>query len=85
MKINLHIERLVLEGLPVEQPHILRRSLEADLAGRLMEGGISEELRAQRSAPHVLGGAMRVEQKPGSARLGTQIASAVYHGIGARR
>lgn len=85
MKIHLHIERLVLDGLPVEQPQVLRRALEADLAGRFMEGGLSAELRAQRSARSVTGGAVRVEQRPDSARLGAQIAGAVYHGIGAKK
>lgn len=85
MKIHLHIERLVLEGLPIEQPHLLRRALETDLAGRLREGGISPELHTERSTARVAGGDLKVERRPDPSRLGTQIASAVYRGIGARK
>ncbi|MFI5101921.1 MAG: hypothetical protein ACHP9V_00980 [Terriglobales bacterium] len=85
MKIHLHIERLVLDGLPVDQPRILRNALEQELAGRLMEGGLSPELRSGGAVPHVRGGAIELGQGSHPARLGTQIAGAVYRGIGARK
>ena len=83
MKIHLHIERLVLDGVAVDQPRILREALEHELMSRLKEGGLSRELRSGAVVPHVHGGAIELGQSSHSARLGSQIAGAVYRGIGA--
>lgn len=85
MKIRVHIERLVLEGVAVEQPRILRKALEQELTGRLMEGSLSREFRGGGAVPHVHGGAIELGQGSHPAKLGTQIAGAVYRGIGARK
>ena len=85
MKIHLHIERVVLDGVPVDQPRILRRALQQELASRLMQGGLSPDLRSGGAVPSVRGGAVELGQGSPSARLGTQIAGAVYRGIGARK
>ena len=82
MKIYLHIERLVLEGVPADQPRLLRQALEQELTGRLTEGGLAPELRRGGAVPHVRGGSIDLSQKSHSANLGTQIAGAVYRGIG---
>jgi hypothetical protein len=85
MKIHLHIERLVLDGVALDQPGVLRRALEQELTGRLMEGGLSPELRPGGAVPSVRGGAIELGQGSNPARLGTQIAGAVYRGIGGRK
>ena len=85
MNIHLHIERLVLDGVAVDQPRILRRALERELTSRLMEGGLLPELRSGGAVPHVRGGAIELSQRSHPARLGSQIAGAVYRGIGARK
>ena len=85
MKIHLHIERLVLDRVAVDQPRILRRALERGLTSRLMEGGLSPDLRSGGAVPSVRGGAIELGQGSPSARLGSQIAAAVYRGIGARK
>jgi len=85
MNINVHIERVVLDGVPVDQPRILRRALERELTSRLMEGGLLPELRSGGAVPHVRGGAIELSQRSHPARLGSQIAGAVYRGIGARK
>lgn len=85
MKIHLHIERLVLDGVPVDEPRVLRGALERELTCRLMEGGLSPDLRSGGAVPSVRGGAIELGQGSNSARLGTQIAGAVYPGIGARK
>jgi hypothetical protein len=85
MKIHLHIERVVLEGVAVDQPRILRKALEQELTGRLKEGGLSPELSAGVAVPHMRGGEIERAQVSHPARLGTQIAGAVYRGIGARK
>ena len=85
MKIHLRIERLVLDGVSVHQPRLLRAALEQELAGQLMQGGLSPELRSGGALPSVRGGAIELGQGSNPARLGTQIAGAVYRGIGARK
>jgi hypothetical protein len=85
MNINVHIERVVLDGVPVDQPRSLRRALEQELTSRLTEGGLLPELRSGGAMPHVRGGAIELSRRSHPARLGSQIAGAVYRGIGARR
>jgi len=85
MKIHLHIERVVLDGVPVDQHRILRRALEQELTSRLMEGGLLPELSSGGAVPHVRGGAIEFTPRSHPARLGSQIAGAVYRGIGARK
>jgi hypothetical protein len=85
MNIHLHIERLVLDGVSVDQPRVLRAALEQELAGRLMQGGLSRELRSGGALPSVGGGAIELGQGSHPARLGAQIAGAVYRGIGGRK
>jgi hypothetical protein len=85
MTIHLHIERLVLDGVAVDQLRVLRRALEQELTGSLMEGGLSPELRPGGAVPSVRGGSIELGQGSNSARLGTQIAGAIYRGIGARK
>jgi hypothetical protein len=85
MKIHLHIERLILDGVAVDQPRILSKALEQELAGRLMEGGLSPELRSGGAVSSVRGGAIELGHGSHPAKLGTQIAGEVYRGIGARK
>ena len=85
MKIHLQIERVVLDGVPVDQPRLLRKALEQELASRLMEGGLSPDLRSGGAVPRVRGGAIELGQGSNPARLGSQIAGAVYRGIGAKK
>ena len=63
MKIHLHIERLVLDGVAVDQPRVLRTAMEQELAGRLKEGGLSPELRSGGAVPSVRGGRDRTRPR----------------------
>jgi hypothetical protein len=85
MKIYLHIERLVLDGVAVEQPRVLRRALEKELSRRLMDGGLSPEFRTGGAVARVHGGSIELGKGSNPAKLGTQIAGAVYRGIGASK
>ena len=84
MNINLHIERLVLDGLPVEanDSAMLRAAIEAELTRLLTENGLSSRLQTGGALPRLqananqLGGAGRPPQ------LGQQIAQTVYDSIG---
>ena len=85
MKINLHIERVVLDGLPADHGRDLRAALCHGLATQLKEGGLAPELRAGGALPTLTGGEVRFERQAKPGRLGEQIAGAVYRGIGAKR
>ena len=83
MNINLHIDRLVLEGVNIApgQRHLLQASVEAELA-RLLSGGVlapgfAEGTNLSRVSAN---GIELTGNKP--AQLGRQIAESVYGGIG---
>jgi hypothetical protein len=83
MSIKLHIERLILEGLPVShaQGPALSAALERELARLLTNGGLESSLQsggAWRSVP-VRPFQLTAGQPP---QLGRQIARAIYQGIG---
>ncbi|HEY7403863.1 MAG TPA: hypothetical protein VIB39_10100 [Candidatus Angelobacter sp.] len=87
MKIDLRIERLVLEGLPVgagDSRHI-KAAVTAELTRLLSEGGISGELSGGGAAPNVPAPGFQLEQKAKPQQLGRQIARSVYGGIGRQK
>jgi len=85
MNIDLHIERLVIDGdvAPAEIPRI-RRSLQRELTRLLRNGGLSRELRDGAALPSVRGGSIGHGADRGVAPLGSSLARAVYEGIGDR-
>jgi hypothetical protein len=85
MKINLHIERLVLEeGLPVTtaQRSQVQRAVAAELGSLLASGGLSQELRGGVVVPRIRSGAIFLRRDSHPGKVGTEIARAVHQGIG---
>lgn len=85
MNVNLHIERLVLDGLAL--PHadrpVLQAVLEAELGRLLAEGGLSPALQGGGARPELPAGEIDLAPGGDPAQLGAQIARAVYAGLGA--
>jgi hypothetical protein len=83
MSIKLHIDRLILEGLPVSsaQGPRVRAAVEAELVRLLATGGLSPDLRAV-AIPHVRAGNLQFSAESRPAQLGKEIARSVYGGIG---
>jgi hypothetical protein len=84
MKTNVHIERLILEGLPVsihEGPRV-QAAVAAELARLIGIHGISDDLRRGAAVPTVRARGMRMAERATSRQLGTEIARVVYEGIG---
>jgi hypothetical protein len=84
MKITVHIERLVLDGLtvtPAERP-AMRVAVEKELTRLLARDGLSHQLRSAGALPRVTGGNLRLSQGNKPAQLGRQVARAVHSGIG---
>lgn len=84
MNINLHIERLVVDGLPLEQRQgpLLRAAVQQELTHLLADGHLVAQLGAGGASAFVNGGSMPLTERPSPGRLGEQIAAAVYGGLG---
>jgi len=83
MTINLHIERLILDGLPVasEQGALVQQAVQRDLT-RLLATGELENARPSGGTVYCLQTTgIQVAQEISPARLGEQIAAAVYGGL----
>ncbi len=84
MKINVRIERLILEGLPVTplQGPKAQRAVEEELARLLASSGLLEELRSGAALPRVKAGTLSLLKESHPITLGKDIARAVHEGIG---
>jgi hypothetical protein len=83
MNINVSIERLVLDGLPIShaQAPLIGAAVETELARLLATGGLEIGLQSSGAWPSM---PVSVVQLTASnpAQLGQEIAQAVYGGIG---
>ena len=87
MNVHVHIERLILDGLPLEwsQGPLVRAAIEQELTRLLAAHGLSDELRLGGAVPRVRAGALPLARESHPAGLGRQIARSVYRGIGGTR
>lgn len=83
MKIALHIERLVLDGVPLgaAQGARLRRAVEQELARLIARGGLPDAGQGGAVA-RADAGAIRMRPRDDADALGRKIAQAAYRGIG---
>ena len=84
MKVRLHVERLVLEGIDLDAAGrpLLQAALETELGRLLAEGGVNPDLRAGGAMPAVRAAGFEMSGDGNAAGLGRQIARSVYGGIG---
>jgi hypothetical protein len=84
MNINLHIERLILDGLPIEGLHgpLVQAAVEAELSRLLSAGGLHASLQSGIAVPSVRADVMSLNAGTNPKQIGQQIARAVYGGIG---
>lgn len=82
--IHLHIERLILDGLPIEraQGPQVQVAVEAELSRLLAEHGLAASLQAGGAAPSVAVAGIQVASSSNPAHMGRQIAQSVFGGIG---
>jgi hypothetical protein len=83
MNIELHIERLVLEGIdtPPGRGEQLRAGISAELTRLLRDGGLADSV-TQPGAVARLSGAPAELSASGPDQLARQLAGAIYGGIG---
>ena len=81
MNVELHIERLVLDGLPegAVQPHLVRRAIEAELASLLSR--TAHAPREGCAVPSVPAPAFRLMRSAGAARAGRDIARSLHSAL----
>jgi hypothetical protein len=84
MKIHLHIERVVLEGVAIAgaEHRLFRTAISTELARLLQIDGLSDELRTSAFLTHVPAGTLRVGNENSAAKLGADVARSVHQGIG---
>lgn len=84
MDVNLHIERLVLDGitLSVRERAVLGTAVTTELTRLIHEGGLPANLPASGIVPSIPAGVIQLGNDHNPARLGQQIAQAVYGGNG---
>ncbi len=88
MKINLHIDRLVLEGVPagrIRQRH-LKEAVASELSRLIADGGSEGAGRIHtgaqsRTERNVSAGTIALPARPEAGKTGHKIAAAVYRGI----
>ncbi|MGD8405174.1 MAG: hypothetical protein PVJ21_16040 [Anaerolineales bacterium] len=87
MNIDLHIERLILDGIDV--PHHERPALQAgvtaELTRLLIEGGLQSGLAAGGAMAFAHGNEFQMASDENPTQIGKQIAQSVYSGIGNKR
>ncbi len=84
MNISLHIERLVLDGLPIGkgQGTFIKAAVEAELRRMLGANGLNPDFQSGGAVPSVKAEGIQLKNDSSPAHFGRQIAQAVYGGIG---
>jgi hypothetical protein len=84
MKIQVDIERLVLDGIdiPARQRPLLQAAVETELTRLLFTGGLNQALLSGESIPGLRVNALQWSANSSPIHLGQQIARSVYSGIG---
>lgn len=84
MNIDLHIERLILDGLPVAEDHssIVKTAVEAELSRLFQKSGISAEFKSGGAFSSMPRSSIALVPGSNSSFIGRQIAKAVYGGMG---
>lgn len=85
MNIELHIERLVLDGLPIGalDGEVVRAAVEAELTRLLAIDGLGMSWHAGGALPVLPVGDLALAIGDAPEHIGTRIAGVVYDGIGA--
>lgn len=83
MNVRLHIERLILDGLPVDaaQGPVVQAAVEAELARLLAEGGIAPTLLQGGMLAYARGTDLHRVSALAPDALGREIARSAHNGI----
>jgi hypothetical protein len=86
MRIELHIESLVLDGVPLARGQLprLQAAVVQELTRRLRDGTLAPQVVAGGGRPVVYGTPVRVGARPAAQGLGVQIAASIHAGLGSK-
>lgn len=81
--IHLYIDRLILDGLPVDRSQALQlqSSMETELTRLLMENGLSTDFQTGAAVPSFRANPIQLTAGNNSTQIGAQIAESVYSGM----
>jgi hypothetical protein len=84
MKINVHIERLILDGLPIERRDgpAVQAAVEAELARLFNSGQLAPALLSGGAIPSLRADSIELKETVSPNGLGQQIAQAVHGSLG---
>ena len=84
MNIELHIERLILDGLPLTRREgaLVQAAVETELARLLQAGGLASGLAGGGLTPRLHAAPVTLTAGAEPAALGAQIARSVYGSLG---
>jgi hypothetical protein len=85
MNIDLHIEKLVLEGFSSADRHRIGAAIERELARLLTERGLPPGLAQKAEIPRLDGGSFEMSRTATPERVGGRVAGAVYGGMSRER
>ena len=84
MIVNLHIDRVVVDGVSLERgsERQVRAAVERELSSLFLTRGVPLSVQHSMALPAVSGNTIPVSNGVSATRVGSQIAQAVYQGIG---
>ena len=83
MKISLHIDRLVLDGLSLgnKDGPLVQAAIEKELSRLLSDGGLGNEMRSGGAVPKLTAHGVQVQEGDSPGTIGRKIAGSVYGGL----
>lgn len=83
MRINVRIERLILDGLPLEHRDgaAVQAAIEAELAQLFNSGELSQGLRSSSMVPSLRAASIELTENENPKRLGQEIAQALHKSL----
>lgn len=79
--VNLHIEQLILEGIPERDRGAVAEGVRRELGRLLNEGGIPAALLERGTIPAIDSSAYGTQKNAAPAATGVSIAQAIYNGM----
>jgi hypothetical protein len=83
VKIDVHVERLILEGLSAAERDsaLIQAAVEAELGRQLTQRGIPKDLQTGSDQDRLLAPERRLSLPPDAKMLGAQIGAKIYKAI----
>jgi hypothetical protein len=79
--VQLHIEELILHGLPPHQRHAIGEAVEHELTALLSQPGALSAFTASRELPHLDAGTLNLRAEAPAAQIGHELARAIHGGL----